>query len=87
MAIRYSAFDDAKLHAWLEQLVEQQHSGVASVSYNGETTVFSSPANIEAAISGVEKELARRWARRAAKARRSPLQPQYPQMPGKGFDA
>ena len=48
-AIRYRSFTDEKLQAFLTQLVEQQASGVASVSYNDETTVFSSAANIEAA--------------------------------------
>ena len=85
MSHRYSSFDDAKLRAWLDQLVEQSVSGVASVSYNGETTVFSSIANIESAIVSIERELGRRAARRAGKARRSPLEPFYPIMT-KGWD-
>lgn len=85
MSIRFRSFSDEKLQSFLDQLVEQQTSGVASVSYNGETTTFSSPANIERAILSIETELDRREAAAAGKTRRRSWVFNPGVMSGKGY--
>lgn len=83
--IRYSRKSDDELHAFLDQLVEQKHNGVATVSYNGETTTFTGQASIELNIVEIETEISRRYALRAGRARRSPVRVEYPRNIGKGF--
>ncbi len=60
MLIRFRSLSDADLEAMLASLVEQQHSGVASVSQNGESITFSTPEKIERAIQRLEAEIQRR---------------------------
>lgn len=60
MAIRYRNFDDARLDEVMDDLVEGQISGVASVTQNGETITFRGPSEIEKQIQSVEREIQRR---------------------------
>ncbi len=60
MAIRYRNLDDGRLGEILDELVEGQLSGVASITQNGETVTFRGPAEIERQIVAVEREIQRR---------------------------
>jgi dihydrodipicolinate synthase/N-acetylneuraminate lyase len=60
MTIRYRNFDDERLQEVMDDLVEGQISGVASITQNGETITFRGPAEIEKQIQAVEKEIQRR---------------------------
>ena len=81
--LRYANLTTAELQDMLTALVSQLGSGVASISYNGQTITYSSIVNIEAAISGIERELANRTAREQGYKIRKGAR--YPSMPGKGF--
>lgn len=85
MALRFASLTDAQLREMLTSLVQQIASGVASVSINGITTTYSTPANIRAAIDEIEAELIDRDMAAAGVGKRSALAPQYPSFTGKGY--
>ena len=60
MAIRYKSIETPELEEMLADLVRQLGNGVATVSYQGTTTTYSSPAQIRIAIAEFESELIRR---------------------------
>lgn len=70
MSIRYRGFEKSDLEVILKRLVEQKHEPVASVTFNGETTVFRSPAAIEEGIRELEAEIQRIEDVAAGKTRR-----------------
>ncbi|RDC68490.1 hypothetical protein DLJ49_19980 [Rhodovulum sp. 12E13] len=70
MIIRFRSFSDSQLQEMLDSLVEQQVSGVASISQNGETITFSTPEKIERAIQALEREITRREDAAAGRTRR-----------------
>lgn len=85
VSLRFASLDDDQLREMLTSLVQQLASGVASVSINGITTTYSTPANIRAAIDEIEAELIDRAMTTAKVGKRAALAPQYPLFTGKGY--
>lgn len=83
MMIRYARLEDADLEAMLDSLVEQMSSGVASITYNGQSITYTTVANIMTAIESIERELIRRQA--AANGLKKKKGARYTRFPGKGF--
>lgn len=59
MSIRFRGFTKQELETMLTDLVRQQASGIASITINGEATVFSTPEKIEKAVVSLENEIQR----------------------------
>lgn len=85
MAIRFSSLSDAQVRELIDSLVQQLASGIASISINGISTTYSTPANIRAAIEELEAELVDRALATAKQPRRAGLVAQYPTLTGKGY--
>lgn len=85
MATRYNTLSDTDLAGLLDALARQLATGVASLSINGQTVTYSTPAEIRNTMADMEAELADRALRRASAGRRSPLAAQYPSLLGKGL--
>lgn len=86
MATRFQSLSDDDIKGLIAQLVQQIASGVASVSYNGVMTTYSTPNNIRMAIAELEAELVARALAKIKGPRVSPLTAQYPRMiPGGGY--
>ncbi|WP_112330050.1 hypothetical protein [Cereibacter johrii] len=56
MATRYNTLSDADLAGLLDALARQLATGVASLSINGQTVSYSTPAEIRNTMSEMETE-------------------------------